>query len=128
MCRADSRCKDYDCFYASVFENQNPALKSLPLGVRQKGILATCNYVARARGVSKLSQITAAKKACPELVIVDGEDLSPFRDVSKRLYRVLKGHSWNRKVERLGLDEVFMGMWPHVSAWCLEGVCYEMLM
>ncbi|SPO05658.1 related to DNA Polymerase iota (POLI) [Cephalotrichum gorgonifer] len=99
---------DYDCFYASVFENQNPALKSVPLGVRQKGILATCNYVARARGVSKLTQISVAKKACPELVIVDGEDLTPFRDVSKKLYRLLKSHSWNGKVERLGLDEVFM--------------------
>ncbi|CAI4211743.1 unnamed protein product [Parascedosporium putredinis] len=69
---------DYDCFYASVFENQNPALKSLPVGVKQKGILATCNYVARARGVGKLSQISVAKKACPELVIIDGEDLTPF--------------------------------------------------
>lgn len=24
---------DYDCFYASVFEAENPALKSLPLAV-----------------------------------------------------------------------------------------------
>lgn len=23
--------EDYDCFYASVFENENPALKSVPL-------------------------------------------------------------------------------------------------
>lgn len=38
---------DYDCFYASVFENENPALKALPLGIKQKSILATCNYVAR---------------------------------------------------------------------------------
>ncbi|PKS12233.1 hypothetical protein jhhlp_001533 [Lomentospora prolificans] len=99
---------DYDCFYASVFENQNPALKSLPLGVKQKGILATCNYVARARGVAKLSQISAARKACPEIVIIDGEDLTPFRDMSKRLHAMLKSHSWNGKVEKLGLDEVFM--------------------
>ena len=61
--------------------------------------------------MAKLSQVSAAKKACPELVIVDGEDLTPFRDVSKRLHRVLKVHSWNGKVERLGLDEVFMGTW-----------------
>jgi hypothetical protein len=31
-CREDTyRAQDYDCFYASVFENENPALKSLPL-------------------------------------------------------------------------------------------------
>lgn len=52
--------------------------------------------------------ITDAKKACPELVLMDGEDLSPFRDMSKTLYAFLKSHSWNGKVERLGFDEVFM--------------------
>lgn len=100
-----------------MFENQNPALKSLPVGVKQKGILATCNYVARARGVGKLSQISVAKKACPELVIIDGEDLTPFRDMSKRLHAMLKSHSWNGKVEKLGLDEVFMGMCEPVCLW-----------
>jgi len=30
--------KDYDCFYASVFEAENPALKSLPLAVQQKHV------------------------------------------------------------------------------------------
>jgi len=104
--------KDYDCFYASVFENQNPKLKTVPLGVKQKGILATCNYVARRRGVDKLIQISAAKKICPELVLVDGEDLTPFRDMSKNLFAVLQSYSWNRKVERLGFDEVFMGKMP----------------
>ena len=54
--------------------------------------------------------VTEARRICPELVTVDGEDLTPFRDVSKRLFGFLKGFSWNKKVERLGLDEVFMGM------------------
>lgn len=91
-----------------MFENANPALKGLPLGVKQKSILATCNYAARARGVSKLSSIFDAKKACPEIVIINGEDLTPFRDVSKRLWSVLRSYSWNDRVERLGLDEVFL--------------------
>lgn len=47
---------------------------------------------------------------CPELVLVDGEDLTPFRDTSKTLYQFLRSYSWNDKVERLGLDEVFMGI------------------
>ncbi len=100
--------KDYDCFYAQVIENKHPHLKSKPLGVRQKNILATCNYNARAKGVKKLMLITEARKICPELVLMDGEDLSPFRDMSKTLYGLLKSHSWNGKVERLGFDEVFM--------------------
>ncbi|KAF2963205.1 hypothetical protein GQX73_g10363 [Xylaria multiplex] len=99
---------DYDCFYASVFENENPALKSQPLGVKQKSILATCNYVARARGVKKLMLISEAQKICPDLILMNGEDLTRFRDVSKKLWAFLRAHSWNHRVERLGLDEVFL--------------------
>ncbi|PSR93647.1 hypothetical protein BD289DRAFT_459598 [Coniella lustricola] len=100
--------QDYDCFYAQVVENARPALKSLPLGIKQKSILATCNYVARRRGVRKLQPISDAKKLCPDLVLADGEDLSAFRDVSKRLHAMLRSYSWNHKVERLGLDEIFI--------------------
>ncbi|KAI1111402.1 hypothetical protein F5Y14DRAFT_454050 [Nemania sp. NC0429] len=99
---------DYDCFYASVFENENPALRSRPLGVRQKSILATCNYVARARGVRKLMLVSEARRLCPDLVVLDGEDLARFRDASKRLWAFLRPHAWSRRAERLGLDEVFL--------------------
>lgn len=104
---ADSR-QDYDCFYAQVVENAQPALRSLPLGIKQKSILATCNYEARRRGVKKLQLISDAKRICPDLVLADGEDLSAFRDVSKKLYGLLRSYSWNKKAERLGLDEVFL--------------------
>lgn len=99
---------DYDCFYASVFEAENPALKSLPLGVQQKQIIVTCNYEARRRGLHKLQLIVEAKRACPDLVIVLGENLDKFRDASKVLYKFLESFTWNNKVEKLGLDEVFL--------------------
>ncbi|RGP59098.1 DNA polymerase iota subunit [Fusarium sporotrichioides] len=101
--------KDYDCFYAQVFENKKPELKKFPLGVKQKNCLATCNYNARARGLTKLMSVSEAKRKCPELVLVDGEDLTPFRDMSKILFNFFKTFSWNNKAERLGFDEVFMG-------------------
>jgi DNA polymerase iota len=100
--------QDYDCFYASVFENENPSLRPLPLGIKQKSILATCNYVARARGVKKLMLISEAQRVCPDLVLLNGEDLTRFRTASKRLWSFLRAHSWNGRVERLGLDEVFL--------------------
>ncbi|UPK89169.1 hypothetical protein LCI18_000104 [Fusarium solani-melongenae] len=99
---------DYDCFYAQVFENKNPALKKLPVGVKQKNCLSTCNYNARALGLKKLMSVSEAKRVCPELVLMDGEDLTPFRDTSKILFNYFKTFSWNHKVERLGFDEVFM--------------------
>ncbi|KAF1809203.1 DNA/RNA polymerase [Eremomyces bilateralis CBS 781.70] len=99
---------DYDCFYASVFEVENPSLKGVPLAVQQKQIVATCNYEARRRGLQKLQLVTEAKKTCPEVVTVLGEDLTKFRDASKELFQYLRSFSWNERVERLGLDEVFM--------------------
>ncbi|KAK2797109.1 hypothetical protein FQN50_009300 [Emmonsiellopsis sp. PD_5] len=111
--RDDSR--DYDCFYASVFEAENPALKSLPLAVQQKQIVVTCNYEARRRGLRKLQLIKEARKICPEVIIVPGEDLTRFRDASKELYLFLKSFVWGKRVEKLGFDEVFLDVTPMID-------------
>lgn len=68
----------------------------------------TCNYEACRRGLCKLQLITDAKKTYPEVVIVLGEDLTRFHNISKVLYKFLESFTWNKKVERLGFDEVFM--------------------
>ncbi|KAI9804570.1 MAG: hypothetical protein M1833_006643 [Piccolia ochrophora] len=99
---------DYDCFYASVFEAEDPALRSLPLAVQQKQIIVTCNYEARRRGLHKLQLVSAARKACPEVIIVLGEDLTKFRNASKALYNYLREYVWSKRAERLGFDEVFL--------------------
>lgn len=106
---------DYDAFYASVFENENPSLRSLPLAVQQKQIIVTCNYEARRRGLHKLQLISEAKKMCPGVVIVLGEQLDRFRDASKDLYKYIEGFTWNKKVERLGFDEVFLDVTDIIS-------------
>jgi DNA polymerase iota len=98
---------DYDCFYASVAENENAALKAVPLAIQQKQIVVTCNYEARRRGLRKLQLITEAKKVCPEAVIQLGEDLTRFRNASKELYNFLRDRIWNDRAERLGFDEVW---------------------
>lgn len=99
---------DYDSFYCSVVERANPVLKSLPLGIQQKNIIVTCNAEARRRGLFKLQRLSEAKKACPELVLVSGEDLTRFRDASKELYSFFQEAVWSERSERLGLDEVYL--------------------
>lgn len=84
-------------------------LKSLPLAVQQKQIVVTCNYEARRRGLRKLQLISEAKRICPDVVIVLGEDLTKFRDASKDLYLYLRSFVWGDRVERLGFDEVRWG-------------------
>lgn len=74
--------------------------------MQQKHIIVTCNYEARRRGLYKLQLVREARKLCPDLIIVLGEDLTRFRDASKALYNFLRGFAWSEKVERLGFDEV----------------------
>ena len=47
--------------------------------------MVTCNYVARERGVKKMMSIKEAKDICPEIVIVSGEDLTHYREMSYRI-------------------------------------------
>ena len=93
-----------------MFEVENPALKSLPLAIQQKQIIVTCNYEARRRGLHKLQLIREARKVCPDVIIILGEDLTRFRNASKDLYNFLRGFVWSQRVERLGFDEVFLDM------------------
>ncbi len=99
---------DYDAFYAAVAEKANPALKSLPLGIYQKHVVTTMNYEARKYGLYKLQSITDARRMCPDLVLVPGEDLTPFRNASKQLCVFLKESIWSERAESLGFDEVFL--------------------
>ncbi len=55
------------------------------LGIQQKYIIVTCNYVAREHGVDKLMSVTDAVEKCPQLVLVNGEDLTHYREMSYKV-------------------------------------------
>lgn len=97
---------DVDCFYAQVEMVRNPALKDKPLGVKQKSFMITCNYVARSLGVSKTMKISEVTKVFPDLILVDGSDLTHYRHFSSEIFSILRKYSKN--VEKLGLDENFV--------------------
>lgn len=98
---------DLDAFYVSASRLRDPSLVGLPIGIKQKGILATCSYEARALGVQKLATVKESLKKCPDLILVNGEDLSFFRKLSNQVWRLVKSVVWGAKVEKLGLDELF---------------------
>uniref|UniRef100_A0A670ZS85 DNA polymerase iota n=1 Tax=Pseudonaja textilis TaxID=8673 RepID=A0A670ZS85_PSETE len=97
---------DLDCFYAQVEMICDPELRSKPLGVQQKYLVVTCNYEARNLGVKKLMGVKEAKEKCPDLILVNGEDLTKYREFSYRVTELLK--TFTPLVERLGFDENFV--------------------
>lgn len=44
-----------------------------------------------------------------DLAIVNGEDLARYRAASKNIFHLVRSLVWGQQVERLGLDELFMG-------------------
>uniref|UniRef100_A0A8D0PTW2 UmuC domain-containing protein n=1 Tax=Sus scrofa TaxID=9823 RepID=A0A8D0PTW2_PIG len=99
---------DLDCFYAQVEMISNPELKGKPLGVQQKYHVVTCNYEARKFGVKKLMKVRDAKEKCPQLVLVNGEDLTRYRETSYKVTELLE--QFSPLVERLGFDENFVDL------------------
>ncbi|KAL8204078.1 UNVERIFIED_CONTAM: hypothetical protein K2H54_066806 [Gekko kuhli] len=74
--------------------------------VRQKTLVVTCNYEARALGVKKATTVKEATEKCPQLVLVNGEDLTKYREMSYKVTALLE--EFTPLVERLGLDENFV--------------------
>ena len=98
---------------AQVEEMLDPTLKGKPLGVRQKQIIVTCNYAARARGVTKCMFLKDALEVCPELELRCGEDLAVYRRCSAAVTASLAASGC--PVERLGMDENWVDVSKLVS-------------
>lgn len=97
---------DLDCFYAQVEMIKNPELRDVPLGIQQQHYVITSNYVARKLGVGKCMLVTDALKVCPNLMLVRGEDLYEYRQMSAKVTNCL--HKFSDGIEKLGLDENFI--------------------
>ena len=60
---------------------RDPSLRGRPVGVRQKTLIITTNYEARKGGIPKVIKVDEARRLFPHLVIVNGENLDPYRQV-----------------------------------------------
>eukprot|EP00966_Prymnesium_polylepis_P057367 1328438-Prymnesium_polylepis.1 len=93
---------DIDAFYAQEEIRRDASLDpARPVAVFQKFLVVTCNYPARAAGVAKLMRTEVARARCPELVLVSGEDLTPYREASDRVFASLCRFG---PTQKLGLD------------------------
>ena len=59
---------------------------SRPFAIGQKHIIVTANYTARRLGVKKLELRETAYTKCPNLLILEGSDLTRYRIHARRIY------------------------------------------
>ncbi|QYK42086.1 MAG: DNA polymerase IV [Paracoccaceae bacterium] len=100
---------DCDAFYASVEKRDDPALRDRPVivGGGTRGVVSTCCYIARIKGVRSAMPMFEALKLCPEATVVKprmaayAEASRAIRDLMERL---------TPGIEPLSLDEAFLDL------------------
>ena len=100
---------DMDCFYAAVEERDHPQYRGKPLAVggaaNQRGVLCTCNYPARQRGLHSAMSTHRALALCPELTLLP-VDMNKYRQVSRAIQGIFR--NFTSVIEPLSLDEAYL--------------------
>ena len=78
---------DLNCFYASVEQIYDPTLGGKPVAIagnpkERRGIIITCSYEARAKGVYTTMNVGEARRKCPELIVLP-PNFDRYRAASK---------------------------------------------
>lgn len=100
---------DLDCYYAAVEMRDNPDLRGIPLAIGgsqdRRGVISTCNYIARKYGIHSAMATSHAMKLCPTLTVVHG-DMEKYRAVSKQIHSIFSRYT--NIIEPLSLDEAYL--------------------
>ena len=100
---------DCDAFYASVEKRDNPALRDQPVivGGGTRGVVSTCCYIARIKGVRSAMPMFQALKLCPEAVVVKPR-FSAYTEASRAIRAMME--ALTPSIEPLSLDEAFLDL------------------
>lgn len=100
---------DCDCFYAAIEMRDDPRLVGRPLAVGgsadRRGVIATCNYEARAYGVRSAMSSRHALKLCPDLLIVKPR-MDAYKEASREIHSIFRDYT--DLIEPLSLDEAYL--------------------
>jgi DNA polymerase-4 len=100
---------DLDAFFCAVEELHNPALCGLPFAVGgrpdQRGVVASCSYPARAKGVRSAMPMGRALRLCPGLIVVPARH-GAYGEMSKQVMARL--HARTPLVEQVSIDEAYL--------------------
>ncbi|HNB51602.1 MAG TPA: hypothetical protein PK530_06650, partial [Anaerolineales bacterium] len=100
---------DLDAFYCAVEEQYDPALRGKAFAVggkpSERGVVASCSYPARARGVRSAMPMSRALRLCPGLLIVS-HHFERYHAASHQVMERL--HALTPLVEQISIDEAFL--------------------
>lgn len=100
---------DCDAFFAAVEKRDNPDLRDKPVivGGGQRGVVATCCYLARLHGVRSAMPMFKALKLCPEAVVVRPRR-EAYSTASKQIREKLQ--ALTPLVQMISIDEGYLDL------------------
>src|SRR4051812_9537222 len=100
---------DCDAFYASVEKRDNPDLADKPLivGGGKRGVVSTCCYIARIRGVRSAMPMFKALEACPDAVVIK-PNMEKYARVGREVRKMMQ--DLTPLVQPLSIDEAFLDL------------------
>ena len=100
---------DCDAFYAAIEKRDNPELRDKPLiiGGGKRGVVSTCCYIARIRGVRSAMPMFKALQACPEAIVLP-PDMAKYVRVGREVRQLMR--ELTPLVEPLSIDEAFLDL------------------
>ena len=108
---------DMDSFFASIEVRDNPSLKNKPVAVGgkadERGVLTTCNYVARKYGLHSAMSSKRATQLCKDVIILP-VDIAKYRNESQEIFKIFK--CYTKRIEPVSIDEAFLDVSD--SAYC----------
>ncbi len=107
---------DFDAFYASVEQRDDPALRGKPVVVggdpNFRGVVAAASYEVRGFGVRSAMPMKTAMRLCPHAVRVPPR-FDVYRDISRQVLEIFRVVT--PLVEPLSLDEAFLDVTNRVD-------------
>ncbi|KIH94675.1 DNA polymerase kappa subunit [Sporothrix brasiliensis 5110] len=103
---------DCDAFYASVELLDRPELADVPFAVG-RGVLSTCNYVARKFGCRSGMAGFVAKKLCPQLVLLK-PDYTKYNAKAQDIRQILA--EYDPRFESASIDEAYLNITQYCSS------------
>ncbi len=100
---------DLDAFFCAVEELKNPDLagKAFAVGGKagQRGVISSCSYPARKKGVHSAMPTGQALRLCPELILISS-NFGDYHTKSQEVMEIL--NQWSGLVEQISVDEAFL--------------------
>lgn len=97
-----------DCFYAAIECRDDPSVADKPVGVggsSGRGVLSTCNYLAREFGCHSAMPVFQAKQKCPH-IILKPHRFEVYKAESLRIRKIF--NDYTDLIEPLSLDEAYL--------------------